>query len=115
MEEITCRVDWDAALDAVDGRRDLLRELIEIFFLEYPTLLEQIRTAIGDADAAGLRLSAHRLKGCLRYFGQNRAAEFALQLELRGRDGRWDDVAAMSAGLQAALEQMLPSLREFQP
>jgi HPt (histidine-containing phosphotransfer) domain-containing protein len=115
VDEAPCRIDWDTVLKAVDSRRELLSELIDLFFVEYPALLKQIRTAVAESDAAALRLAAHRLKGCLRYFGENQAAEFALQLELRGRDDCWEGVPEMLAGLQTELERLLPAIRDFRP
>ena len=115
MPDNESSVDWDAAMAAVDGRADLLQELISIFFQEYPVLTEQIREAIQRGDAPTLRLMAHRLKGCLRYFGDNEAARHAWELEMRGRDDCWDGVPELQAQLQQAIEIMLPALRAFRP
>jgi CheY-like chemotaxis protein/HPt (histidine-containing phosphotransfer) domain-containing protein len=106
-------VDWHAALEGVQGDTKLLKELIEIFFDELPELLQKIKGSLGERDAAELRLAAHRLKGCLRYFGETSATKRALELELRGRDSRWDGADALFAELQADVDRMLPELRQF--
>ena len=106
-------VDWNAALAGVDGRRELLTELIQIFFSEYPQVLGQVEQAVQVQHAESLRLSAHRLKGCLRYFGENRAGELAMELEEHGRTGDWTGVSDCCADLRAAIRQMLPALEEF--
>jgi CheY-like chemotaxis protein/HPt (histidine-containing phosphotransfer) domain-containing protein len=106
-------VDWHAALEGVQGDSKLLKELIEIFFEELPELLRRIEGSLGDRDAAELRLAAHRLKGCLRYFGETSATKRAFELEMRGRDSRWDGADTLFAELQADVDRMLPELRQF--
>lgn len=106
-------VDWQAALDGVQGDAKLLKELIEIFFEELPELLKRIKDSLAGRDAAELRLAAHRLKGCLRYFGETPATTRGLELELHGRDSRWDGADALFAELQADIDRMLPELRQF--
>jgi two-component system, sensor histidine kinase and response regulator len=105
-------VDWEQALEAVEGRRELLRELVEIFFAECPTLMASIRQAIDGQDAGELKLYAHRLKGCLRYFGVNRAGEYALELENMGRAGELKEAAAKYVELESALNRLIPALKK---
>ncbi len=83
-------IDWNVALEAVGGRRDLLAELIEIFVAEYSTTLNAIRNAIDSGDAKALRMSEHQMKGSLRYFGKTAASELARRLEDLGRSGQVD-------------------------
>ena len=107
------KVNWEEALAAVDGRRGLLRELVEIFFAECPGLMQHIQQAIERQDPAELKLYAHRLKGCLRYFGDNRAARLALQLEDMGREGTIEGAAERFADLDEAIQGLLPALRRL--
>lgn len=116
-------IDWQIALDAVDGRRVLLAELIEIFFEEYPKLLSEIETAIEAESSLNLQRSAHTLKGCLRYFGESRAARLAKQLEDHGRDQKqheeqgqpttFDGCHDVLVELHAATETLIPELKRF--
>jgi CheY-like chemotaxis protein len=106
-------VDWPAALAGVGGRRALLLELIGLFFQEYPELLARIARAIAADDAANLQLYAHRLKGSLRYFGDSPAANLAAQLEQLGREGHVARATSPSQQLRAALDQIVPQLRDF--
>lgn len=106
------RIDWQVALDAVGGRRDLLAELVQIFCDEYPMTLATIREAIERSDPKLLQLSAHQLKGCLRYFGPTTASEMAHSLEEIGRSGRIDGAATRIEPLSAAVKRLLPKLQE---
>jgi len=80
--------DRDAALDRVDGNRELLREIIGLFFDEMPGLLSAIQETVTHCDAKALERAAHTLKGAVSNFGAKGAYEAALRLEVigRGRD-----------------------------
>jgi HPt (histidine-containing phosphotransfer) domain-containing protein len=80
-------VDWQGALKTVSGKRDLLLELVDLFFKEYPGLLYAIGEAFDRQRQADVVLYAHRLRGCLHYFGRNRAGEAAKKLEVAARAG----------------------------
>jgi DNA-binding response OmpR family regulator len=103
-------IDWRVALEATGGRRDLLVELVDIFRKEYPVTLAAIRTAIDCQDAKGLQMSAHQLKGCLRYFGRTTASELARSLEDLGRSGTIDGAATRLEPLIAAVQKLIPQL-----
>jgi CheY-like chemotaxis protein len=104
-------VAWDELLAAVGGEREMIGELIEIFFEEYPPTLAAIRTAIEQQDAKGLQLFAHKLKGCLRYFGNTTAAGRARALEEMGRNGQLTHAPRECDRLDADLDRLLPILR----
>ena len=56
-------MNWQAALDAAGGDRDLLAELAGEFDREADALLGQLQDAIAEADAGRVRRAAHTLKG----------------------------------------------------
>ena len=84
--------DLDVALAHVDGDTGLLdtgllKEVAEMFCQDTPSMLEEIRNSIATADTKGLEHSAHALKGAVGNFGAQVAWDYALKLELMGRDG----------------------------
>ena len=105
-------VNWQTALATVDGRGDLLNELIEVFLVEASDLIPRIRSAIERQDAAQLRLLAHRLKGCLRYFGADQLGELAFQLETLGQQGTTLGARERFQQLESDLHRLLAELRE---
>jgi HPt (histidine-containing phosphotransfer) domain-containing protein len=80
----------------VDNDRDLLRELIEIFKVEYPTLLQQLQEHVVRRDMKSVERVCHGMRGMLSSLSANRAAATTARLEQMGRDGD-------SAGLNDAL------------
>ncbi len=78
-------IDLPAVLDRVGGDEELLHEIIEIFFEEYPTLVADISSAIDKHDWRVLERSAHTLKGSVSNFGAQSATQAAHDLELIAR------------------------------
>jgi len=93
----------------VGNNRQLLRKLVDKFFLEYPRLLEDVRTAVAARDASLLRRAAHTLKGSVGIFGAHEAVDRALRLEMIGKSENLNPGDAEEAW--AALEQSLDRLR----
>lgn len=103
--------EWDAALENVGGDEAMLRELVEMFFVECPKLMQQIREHIADADGPELRRAAHTLKGSAHVFGAAAAAEAAHRLEEIGREEVFADAEEALALLADEVARLLPALR----
>lgn len=106
-EEDAPVLDWDAALRRMDGDRELLQELINIFLAELPERITQIREAVTTRDAPALRHAAHAIKGTVSTFSANHAFAAAQALERMGDDG---DLSASDSTLND-LEQALSHLQ----
>ena len=104
--------EWDAALESVGGDEAMLRELAEMFFVECPKLMQQIREHIAGADGPELRRAAHTLKGSAHVFGAEATAEAAHRLEEIGREGAFADAREALALLEDEVGRLLPTLRE---
>ena len=113
--------EWESALENVGGDGAMLRELAEIFFVECPKLMEQIREHIASADGPELRRAAHTLKGSAHVFGAEEAADAAHRLEEIGREGfdgelsrteAFADAEEALALLEDEVARLLPALRE---
>ena len=111
VEDCPVKIDWSAALEAVQNDDGLLRIVIETFLEESPQKMAAIRQAIDEGDAASLRISAHALKGGIRYFGHCRAFELARELEAVGQRGTLGEAPPLLVDLDAELGNLLPLLR----
>jgi PAS domain S-box-containing protein len=98
--------DRDAALDRVDGNRDLLQEIIGLFFDEMPRLLSAIHEAIGGRDAKALERAAHTLKGAMGNLSAKEAFAAALRLEMLGHGGDLTNVEAVYAEVEKAIDRL---------
>jgi CheY-like chemotaxis protein len=94
-------VDWEEALRSMRGDHDLLREVVMATLHELPQRMADVDRALNDNDADALRLAAHGLKGCVRYFGDLPLYRQALEIEALANAHRLDT----AAGLQGLLER----------
>jgi PAS domain S-box-containing protein len=111
-EEILNR---QSMLKAFEDDRDLFKELVEIFISDYPAMLTALHDAVKNKDAETLNRTAHSLKGMLRNFQAEAAADTAFELEKRGKEKRLEDIDALIGALEeqiAAVERNLKSLVE---
>lgn len=111
-EEAAPLVDWDAALERLNGDRELLGEMVAVFHDEAPKLVERIGQAISTGDAAELKISAHTLKGAVSNFAAKSAFAAALRLETLAKDGNLTEVPTAQAALERELERLMPALEE---
>jgi PAS domain S-box-containing protein len=103
-------VNWDEALDAVGGDRQILKTLIESLVEEAPAMLDAIQRAVRAGDTPALRLAAHTLKGAVRYFGATAVFKSAFRLEGMGQDGDLETAPEVLAALESSMEQFLAAL-----
>jgi HPt (histidine-containing phosphotransfer) domain-containing protein len=103
-------IDWGAALEYVGGDRQLLGDLVGIFFEECPRWLAELRGAVEDRDPGEIKRTAHNLKGAMSHFGAQAAHAAALRVETMARKGQLDGVEAAYADLEKQIEQLKPAL-----
>jgi len=106
-------VDRAAVLDRVGGDESLLREITEIFLTEYPSLLEEIRSAVCAGDPSKLERFAHTLKGSVANFGAAEATRAAYQLEQIGRDQQLEQAPAALRALELHFSALRPALEDI--
>jgi CheY-like chemotaxis protein/HPt (histidine-containing phosphotransfer) domain-containing protein len=103
-------VNWQVALDTVQGDRELLRVVIETFLEECPRLMGAIRQALATEAAADLKRAAHTLKGSLNYFGACGAFEYAFRLEALAQEGNLEEAAGVLQSLEEEVARVCPAL-----
>jgi CheY-like chemotaxis protein len=92
-------IDMGSVLARVEGDRNLLRELAQIFRAEIPGVLAEIRHCVATGNFAGLERAAHGFRGACGNFGAGGAVRAAHVLELMGRRASFEDVDARVADL----------------
>jgi two-component system sensor histidine kinase/response regulator len=105
-----CPIDWPAALERLQGDRELLNQLVEVIRQEGPKLLDDVRQAVERGDAAALKLAAHTMKGSLSNFAAPAAADAARRLEVMAKQGDLSEAAAALAHLEREMERFMPEL-----
>jgi HPt (histidine-containing phosphotransfer) domain-containing protein len=113
MTEAQASWDLDAALQSVDGDRELLVEMAGLFLEDSGQLLAEIGQAIQAGDAAALHRGAHTLKGSVANFVAREAREMAQHLEMMGRSGDLTGAPARYTALNAEMHRVEADLSEF--
>lgn len=106
-------LDLTAALDRVEGDRDLFAELVRLFLEECPAAMKEIRQALQNGDAHLLDRLAHTIKGSSASLGANRVSQAALALEMRARSAALQNAGELVDSLQAELDRSLPELESL--
>ena len=87
------RWDLESAINVQDlkrimaGNKSLLDNCLQTFESTYPPQIKKITTCIEKNEYHGLKESAHRLKGMLKYLAAHNAVKLAEQLESMGIAG----------------------------
>jgi signal transduction histidine kinase/CheY-like chemotaxis protein/HPt (histidine-containing phosphotransfer) domain-containing protein len=95
-------------LARVEGDRELLRKMVQLFAGQAGKLLAEIQAAITHGNGPALERAAHKLKGSLGNFAAHRALEIAGGLELMGRK-------AVLAGAESACKELEEELAGLGP
>ena len=95
----------EEALSRCYGKYDLFQDIVESFFVESDSLLQEMQAALDHGDAAGLAAKAHRFKGTMAYLGSPPAMDAVLRVEHTARGG---DLAKAAAAISELAEQLGP-------
>ena len=106
------RLDWDAALETVDGDHELLGKMLEGFLGQQPALVAELREAFRASDLPVVKRVAHTIGGSLRSFDGARVVALANDLEDRCREGSVDEAAAAWRALEPELAEVTAELRD---
>jgi PAS domain S-box-containing protein len=103
----------DGLIKSFENDHSLLKELVEIFINDYPQMLTTLRKSLEATDAKTFSRTAHSLKGMLRNFQAEAAAETAFDLEKKGQQGQLDGIDQIIESLAGQLEEVAQKLKDL--
>ena len=106
-------LDWDEALQAVNGDAALLRDVVESLLTEWPRLLSDLERAAAAEDSKSLRRAAHTLKGSLRFFGHSLALRLAEQAELLAQAGQLAEATGLLPEISDLVTAALSEVQQW--
>jgi HPt (histidine-containing phosphotransfer) domain-containing protein len=92
---------------------DFVGELIDTFLTDAPSMLAEMRQALGTGDAGGFRRAAHSLKSNSATFGAGSLSGVAKELEMMGKSGSLEGAPAKLAQLEAEYETVSQELAKL--
>jgi HPt (histidine-containing phosphotransfer) domain-containing protein len=98
-------------MERLGGDTELLTEVIDLFLIDCPKRLTDIKAAIDDGHAERLRTTAHALKGAAGTIAAAAVFEASQVLERLGAEGRLDTAAAGFRQLSQDAATLMDTLR----
>lgn len=105
--------DSQNLLVRLDGDRELLVELLEVFLHDFPETQENLFRLSRLGDWTQLRPAAHALKGAAANLGAWQVAEAAREMEEAALAGDPDRAASVSRVLELALQRFRAAAGEY--
>lgn len=112
-ESASTEVNWDLALEAVEGNREILQEVARAFLEEYPVVLARLEEAAAEGDGAAVCREAHTIHGAMRIFSVPAVATITTTLEEMGQREELAGAETLLGELRAAMQQVTASLTQF--
>jgi len=106
LPDMTASIDMQKALEAVDGDRELMIELINMFLEELPDTMSNLESCVQNANAEDIERKSHTLKGALGNFGADKAVELSFALEKAGRFNELKNASDTLNALQSEMERV---------
>ncbi len=100
-------------LEAFDGDWNFFRDVVQVFLDDYPRLLDNLRKSFKEGDCDTFMRSAHSLKGMLKNFRVETAADLAFDLEKKGGEADLEGVQADIESLAAQIAEVDNTLRNM--
>ena len=92
---------------------DYLPELVHAYFDETPQLLSKLQEALAKQDCDAFRQAAHSIKSTSNSFGALEYGAQAKELEMMGREGKWENAPGKVEALVSGYEDVRQALEEL--
>lgn len=106
-------INKDEVLARLGGDEELLYEIVQMYFEDYPALVAQMEQAIADGSAATLTRAAHDLKGLLSNFSSPKVTAAAQAVEQVGKLNQLVDAPARLQTLCDELSNLSATLQHW--
>jgi two-component system, sensor histidine kinase and response regulator len=84
----------------LDGNKELLEELVKMFFEDYPQDIKKLKESLEKKDAPSLASVVHGLKGELGNMGMKTAYKIACELEKMIKENTLEEASALIQELE---------------
>ncbi len=106
-------IDIDGIMTRVDGRMQILKKMVDIFFDELPDQLAALHRAIDRQSPEDLRRAAHALKGAVANFDAPAAYRATSALEQMGKSGHLSHAPTTCQELDRELSAVQNALQKL--
>jgi CheY-like chemotaxis protein len=107
-------INWEEALQAVDGNRDLLRDIATTAQQELAQHIVELTDAVRHRNPDDIQRISHKLQGTIRIFNNEQVCQQLYEFEGRGRENRLDNIDDSLRHLRSSLDRIMRDLIQFQ-
>ena len=100
-------IDFDIAMEVVDGDRMLFQELFEDFLKSFPKHLDAVNHSIEEKDVKSLQKQAHDIKGTAGNLGIVRLSKLAQEMESNAKALKLDGAEELSRKMKDCLAKTM--------
>lgn len=104
--------DLQDLLERTENDEELAREIIEIFLVDTPVQIANLRKNLEDEKIADLSREAHSIKGSAASIGAPAIREVAFQIESAFKRGGLGDIPPLLNRLDREFERLVQHLKE---
>ncbi len=108
-------VDMDELKEIMDNDMELIQDCFADFLSDWPGLLDEIKNALTQKDPEKMNVSAHKLKGTLKYLAAEPAAAAAEAIESAGKNQDLDNQDATLLNLENECGKVIDFIKNFTP
>ena len=106
MQQYSFPEDVLEMFQRVGQNKELLDELMELFFQDYHRDMASLKESLEKKDAPALTVVAHGLKGELGNLGMRAAYEIAIQMERMAKESRLEEAASLATALEYEVKRL---------
>ncbi len=99
-------IDLNEVMDRVEGDKDLLIELIEIFLSDYPIRMDNLRKAEQENNIDEIKNVAHSLKGASANISAKPISQIFLEIETKAKEGQSIDMMSCDQRLESLMNEL---------
>ncbi len=106
-------MDYDGALNRLDGDVELLREIAKLAIVECPQILDELQAALLSENVDVVQRESHKMKGSVASIGAIDAYHWADELERNAQAGDLFEASLSLHNLVNALKIVRPAWLEL--
>lgn len=106
-------LDFRRIREVFGNQREFMRDNASLFVEDAPLRMEELNSAVDDADALALEMKAQTLRGAVGYFASGRAYDLLLALEQSARRENFTLARQQVRELDQYLDMMIAELRKL--
>ena len=103
-------LDWDEALDRMDGDEPVLREILSLFGQDAPSMMHKLEEARVSGEGHRIERAAHGLKGASATISARAVTPLAMRVEQLARDGRLAEALDLMEDLRREMLRLVRAL-----